>query len=140
MLKIKALTTAVFLLSSVFCYSQTYSFSKLTKKAKVQTASGYEEAIIETVNRTFKIAFEEPISQGTYKLFTLLQPGDYLRPGQDFYGLLQEQGYLKKGSKLFRKFLYSDTEREENVLVLIAEDYSMVVFFRKNDIVEEYTR
>ena len=121
-------------------YSQTYSYSKLVKKASVQTSSGYEERIIGTTQGSFRIVFETPNDPQIKKLFTVLNPGQSNAPGLPWFGLLQDKGYVEKDNKLLKKSLYFDTENNEKVLVLIADDYSQVVIFKSDDTIWEYLK
>ena len=136
--------TLLFLLA-VICfatvsYSQTYSYSKLVKKASVQTSSGYEERIIGTTQGSFRIVFETPNDSQIKKLFTILNPGQANAPGLPWFGLLKDMGYVEKDNKLLKKSLYYDTENNEKVLVLIADDYSQVVIFKSDDTIWEYLK
>ena len=119
-------------------FGQTYSFSKLVKKASVQTSSGNESRVIGTYQGPFRFVFETPNDPQIKRLFTLLNPGEVDGPGMPFYGLLKEMGYVEKNGKLLKKYLYSDTESNENVLVLIADDYSLIVIFRKDNTILEF--
>jgi hypothetical protein len=130
---------AVICLATV-TYSQTYSFSKLVKKASVQTSSGYEERIIGTTQGSFSIVFETPNDPQIKKLFTVLNPGQSNAPGLPWFGLLKDMGYVEKDNKLLKKSLYYDTENDKNVLVLIADDYSQIVIFKSDDTIWEYLR
>jgi|GEM_PF-2275267 len=130
---------------SVIClatvsYSQTYSYSKLVKKATVQTSSGYEERIIGTTQGSFRIVFETPNDPQIKKLFTILNPGQANAPGLPWFGLLQDKGYVEKNNKLLKKSLYFDTENNEKVLVLIADDYSQIIIFKSDDTIWEYLK
>ena len=130
---------------SVIClatvsYSQTYSYSKLVKKATVQTSSGYEERIIGTTQGSFRIVFETPNDPQIKKLFTILNPGQANSPGLPWFGLLQDKGYVEKNNKLLKKSLYFDTENNEKVLVLIADDYSQIIIFKSDDTIWEYLK
>jgi len=130
---------------SVICfatvsYSQTYSYSKLVKKAIVQTSSGYEERIIGTTQGSFRIVFETPNNPQIKKLFTVLNPGQANAPGLPWFGLLKDMGYVEKNNRLLKKSLYFDTENNDNVLVLIADDYSQVVIFKSDDTIWEYLK
>jgi hypothetical protein len=74
------------------------------------------------------------------RLFTILQPGQSNGPGLPWYAQISEGGYLEKDGKLYKKYSFFDTEREERVPVLIAEDYSVIVIFRTDDTIWEYIR
>ncbi|MDP3444760.1 MAG: hypothetical protein Q8T08_18030 [Ignavibacteria bacterium] len=137
-------TKLLFLLSLIFfstvSYSQTYYFSKLVKKANVQTSTGNEQRTIGTTQGSFRIVFETPNDPQIKKLFTVLNPGQANGPGLPWFGLLKDMGFVEKDSKLLKKSLYHDTENDENVLVLIADDYSQIVIFKSDDTVWEYMK
>jgi hypothetical protein len=128
----------IFIGISVFSNGQTYSFSKLVKKATVQTSSGNQQRTIGTYQGPYKFVFESPNDPQIKRLFTLLNPGQANGPGLPWYGLLKEMGYLEKDDKLLKKYLYFDTDNKEQVMVLIADDYSQIVIFRNDDTFWEF--
>lgn len=138
----KNIVTFLVLLSfvSITSYSQTYTFSKLIKKASIETSSGTEERILSTSQGPFRIIFETPNDPQIKKLFTILKPGQSNSPGLPWFGHIKDTGYGEKGNKVFKKSLYYDTENDENVLVLTAEDYSMIVIFKADDTIWEYIK
>lgn len=121
-------------------FGQTYTYSKLVKKANVQTTSGYEQRIIGTYQGPYRFIFETPNDPQIKKLFTLLNPGQSNGPGLPWYGHIKDEGYLEKDGKLFKKSFYFDTDNEERVMVLIADDFSMIVIFKSDDTIWEYIR
>lgn len=110
------------------------------KKANVQTTSGYEQRIIGTYQGPYRFIFETPNDPQIKKLFTLLNPGQSNGPGLPWYGHIKDEGYLEKDGKLFKKSFYFDTDNEERVMVLIADDFSMIVIFKSDDTIWEYIR
>jgi hypothetical protein len=125
---------------TTYSFGQTYSFSKLVKKATVETSSGNQERIIGTYQGPYRFVFETPNDPQIKKLFTLLNPGQNNAPGLPWYGLLKEMGYVEKDGKLLKKNLYLDTQNSEQVLVLIADDYSLIVIFKSDDTIWEYIK
>src|SRR5690554_1480294 len=125
---------------TTYSFGQTYSFSKLVKKATVETSSGNQERIIGTYQGPYRFVFETPNDPQIKKLFTLLNPGQSNAPGLPWYGLLQEMGYVEKDGKLLKKNLYFDTQNNQRVLVLIADDYSHIVIFKSDDTIWEYIK
>ncbi len=125
---------------TTYSFGQTYSFSKLVKKATVETSSGNQERIIGTYQGPYRFVFETPNDPQIKKLFTLLNPGQNNAPGLPWYGLLKEMGYVEKDGKLLKKNLYFDTQNSEQVLVLIADDYSLIVIFKSDDTIWEYIK
>lgn len=125
---------------TTYSFGQTYSFSKLVKKATVETSSGNQERIIGTYQGPYRFVFETPNDPQIKKLFTLLNPGQSNAPGLPWYGLLKEMGYVEKDGKLLKKNLYFDTQNNEQVLVLIADDYSLIVIFKSDDTIWEYIK
>jgi len=123
---------------TTYSFGQTYSFSKLVKKATVQTSSGNQERIIGTYQGPYRFVFETPNDPQIKRLFTLLNPGQNNAPGLPWYGLLKEMGYVEKDGKLLKKNLYLDTENSEKVMVLISDDYSLIVIFKGDDTIWEY--
>ena len=73
---------------STFSFGQTYSFSKLVKKATVQTSTGNQERVIGTYQGPYNFLFETPNDPQIKRLFTLLSPGQENAPGLPYYGLL----------------------------------------------------
>lgn len=133
------LLAILFMGFSVISFGQTYSFSKLVKKATVETSSGNQQRIIGTYQGPYKFVFESPNDPQIKRLFTLLNPGQANGPGLPWYGLLKEMGYVEKDDKLLKKYLYLDTDKNEQVLVLIADDYSQIILFRKDDTIWEFS-
>lgn len=125
---------------TTYSFGQTYSFSKLVKKATVETSSGNQERILGTYQGTYRFVFETPNDPQVKKLFTLLNPGQNNAPGLPWYGLLKEMGYVEKDGNLLKKNLYLDTQNSEQVLVLIADDYSLIVIFKSDDTIWEYIK
>lgn len=125
---------------STCLFGQTYSFSKLVKKANVQTSSGSQYRIIGTYQGPYRFIFETPSDPQIKRLFTLLNPGQENGPGLPWYGLLNEMGYAEKDGKLLKKYIYFDTEINDKVMVIIADDYSLIAIFKSDDTVWEYTR
>ncbi len=123
---------------SAFSFGQTYTFSKLVKKATVQTSSGDQQRTIGTYQGPYKFVFESPNDPQIKRLFTLLNPGQANGPGLPWYGLLKEMGYVEKDGKLLKKYLYLDTDKNEQVMILIADDYSQIVLFRSDDTIWEF--
>ncbi len=70
----------------------------------------------------------------------MLNPGQNNAPSLPWYGLLKEMGYVEKDGKLLKKNLYFDTQNSEQVLVLIADDYSLIVIFKSDDTIWEYIK
>jgi hypothetical protein len=139
-MKTRLFILLIFLLSAAISYSQTYTFSKLVKKASVETSSGTQERILSTTQGPFRIIFETPNDPQMKRLFTVLKPGQSNAPGLPWFGHIKDTGYGEKGSTVFKKSLYYDTENDENILVLIAEDYSMLVIFKADDTIWEYIK
>jgi hypothetical protein len=133
----KFLTIVLTILTS-YSFGQTYSFSKLVKKATVQTSSGNQQRIIGTYQGPYTFEFETPSDPQIKRLFTLLNPGQDNSPGLPWYGLLKEQGYIEKDGKLLKKNLYFNTESNEKVMVLIADDYSLIVIIKNDDTIWEF--
>lgn len=125
---------------TTFSFGQTYSFSKLVKKATVQTSTGNQQRVIGTYQGPYKFLFETPNDPQIKRLFTLLNPGQENTPGLPYYGLLKEMEYIEKDGKLLKKHLYFNTESNEQVMVLIADDYSLIVIFKKDDTTWEYIK
>ena len=125
---------------TTYSFGQTYSFSKLVKKATVETSSGNQERTIGTYQGPYRFVFETPNDPQVKKLFTLLNPGQNNAPGLPWYGFLKEMGYVEKNGKLLKKNLYFDTQNSEQVLVLIADDYSLIVIFKSDDTIWEYIK
>lgn len=121
-------------------YGQTYSFSKLVKMATVQTSHGDEQRIIGTFQGPYRFVFETPSGPAVKRLFTPLLPGQRNGPGLPWYGLLQDYGYIEKNGLLMKKQLYFSTDNQENEMVLIAEDYSLIVIFKSDRTIYEYQR
>jgi hypothetical protein len=119
--------------------AQTYSYAKLTKKANVETSTGKNIKTIGTYSGPYTFIFETPTDPSMERLFTLLKPGQSNGPGLPFYGQLQDLGYIEKNEILFKKYLYYDTESKNDVLVLIAENYSSIVIFKSNHEILEFT-
>ena len=136
----RKIISCLFFMFLIKAYGQTYSFSTKVKKASVQTSTGYEQRVIARYSGPYRFVFETPNDPSTKKLFTLLYPGQEDAPGLPWYGYLKEMGYLEKDGKLLKKYLYYYTGSDENVMVLIAEDYSLIVIFRKDETIEEYIR
>lgn len=130
----------ILLLGVATAYSQTYSFSKLVKKANVETSTGTQERVLSSTQGPFRIIFETPNDPQIKRLFTILKPGQSNAPGLPWFGHLKDTGYGEKNGTVFKKSLYFDTENDENVLVLIAEDYSMLVIFKADDTIWEYIK
>ena len=57
---------------STYSFGQTYSFSKLVKKATVETSSGNQERIIGTYQGPYRFVFETPNDTQIKKLFASL--------------------------------------------------------------------
>lgn len=123
-----------------FSFAQTYSFSKLIKKASVQTSTGTQYKVIATLDGPYRFVFETPNDPQIKRLFTLLKPGQQNEPGLPWFGQIKEQGFIEIKNTLFRKSIYYDTENREQVVVLIAEDYSQIIIFKNDDTVWEFTR
>ena len=123
---------------TTFSFGQTYSFSKLVKNATVQTSTGNQERVIGTYQGPYNFLFESPNDPQIKRLFTILNPGQENAAGLPYYGLLKEMGYVEKAGKLLKKYLYLDTESNDQVMVLIADDYSLIVIFKKDDTTWEY--
>ncbi len=138
-MKRKILTLVLIIITS-YSYGQTYSFSKLIKKATVQTSSGSQQRVIGTYQGPYQFIFETPSDPQIKRLFTLLNPGQVNAPGLSWYGLLKEQGYIEKDGKLLKKNLYSDTGNNEQVMVLIADDYSIIVILKSDDTIWEFIK
>ena len=47
-------------------------------------------------------------------------------------------GYIEKDDKLLKKNLFLDSQNNEQVMVLIADDYSMIVIFKRVDTTWEF--
>ena len=139
-MKLKASILLLSILISSVVFSQTYSFSKLVKKANVQTASGNQLRIISTTEGPYRFIFETPSDPQMKRLFTLLVPGQNNAPGLPWFGLLKEMGYAEKDGKLLKKYLYFDTENDARVLVMIADDYSLMVIFKNDETIWEFTK
>jgi hypothetical protein len=88
----------------------------------------------------YRFVFETPNDPQIKRLFTLLNPGQNNGPGLPWYGLLKEQGYVEKDGKLLKKNLYYDTEHDEQVSILIADDYSLIVIFKSDDTIWEFIK
>ena len=136
----KFLLITGFLLITEISFAQTFTFSKLVKRASVQTSSGYQQRIIGTYDGPYKFVFESPNDPQIKRLFTLLNPGQYNEAGLPWYGLLKEMGYIEKGGILLKKYLYAYTGNSEKVTVLIAENYSLIVLIKNDDTIEEYIK
>lgn len=138
----KKLSFILFLFLSIAfnSFGQTYSFSKMVKKATVQTSNGNEQRIIGTYQGPYRFVFETPSDPSIKRLFTLLSPGQSNGPGLPWYGLLKEMGYIEKDGLLMKKYLYANTGSRENEMVIIAEDYSLIVIFKNDDTINEYYR
>jgi hypothetical protein len=130
----------VLVLLTTISYSQTYSFSKLLVKANIETVNGNEQRIIETKQGPFKFVFETPSDPSIKKLFTILNPGMTNRAGLPWFGLIEDTGYLEKNNILFKKSIYYDTKNDEKLLVLIANDKSIIVIFNSDNTIYEYIR
>jgi hypothetical protein len=139
-MKAKLFLLGLFAVLSTSVFAQTYSFSRLIRKANVQTVSGSKYRTLGTTEGNFRFVFETPRDRSVKRLFTILQPGQANGPGLPWYAQISESGYLEKDGKLYKKYSFFDTEREERVPVLIAEDYSVIVIFRTDDTIWEYVR
>jgi len=119
--------------------AQTYSYSKLIKKANIETSTGKSFRTLGAYSGPYKFIFETPTDHSIKRLFTLLYPGQSNGPGMPYYGQLQDLGYIEKNEVLYKKYLYYDTDTKSDVLVLIADDYSSIVIFKSNHEVLEFT-
>lgn len=104
----------------------------------MQTSTGNQQRTIGTYQGPYKFIFESPNDPQIKRLFTLLNPGQANGPGLPWYGLSKEMGYVEKDGKLLKKYLYFDTDKKEQVLVMIADDYSQIVIFRNDDTIWEF--
>lgn len=128
------------LITCFTAFSQTYRYSTKTIKALVQTSNGNQQRIIGKYSGPYIFKFENPNDYQIKRIFTLMSPGQYDELTAPWYGLLKEMGYVEKEGVTFKKYLYTDTESGENVLVLLPDDYSMIVIFRKDDTVWEFNK
>jgi|SRR5579875_3768527 len=138
-MNLKASILLLFILINCTVYSQTYSFSKLVKKASVQTSTGKQLRIIGSYDGPYQFIFETPSDPQIKRLFTLVSPGERSLTAP-WFGLLKEMGYVEKNGKLLKQFLYLDTQNNEQVLVMITDDYSQIVIFKKDDTIWEFTK
>lgn len=125
------------ILISSISYGQTYSYSKKTVKAKVQTATGNDYRVLDIYAGPYQFVFEKPDNES--KLFTLLRPNEQLAPGQPWYSLLKDMGYIEKDGILYKKSLYYYTGTDEQVMVLISNDYNRIIIFNTDDTIWEFT-
>jgi len=137
-MKVKFLLLILTFLTN-YSFGQTYSFSKLVKKVTVETTTGKQQRIIGTYAGPYKFLFETPDDPQVKRVFTLLVPGQDNSPGLPYYALLKEMGYLEKDGKLLKKNLYYYTGSDDKVMVLIAEDYSLIVLLKSDDTIWEYS-
>lgn len=121
-------------------YSQTYKFSKLVKKANVQTSTGNEFKVISTAEGPFQIVFKPQTDLQNRMSFRILNPGQTQETGAPWFGQLRDIGYVEKDSTLFKKCLYFEEETMQSILVLIAEDYSKIVIFKSDRSIWEYIK
>jgi hypothetical protein len=128
----------LFFPKNIFC--QTYTFSVLSEKVNVETSKGSELRTIANYQGPYSFVFETPSNQKTKRLFTILNPGQRNGPGIPFYGLIEDKGYIEKNGLLMKKSLYANTASGEYEMVLISEDYSLIVIFKKDNTVSEYYR
>lgn len=134
-------STIIFILSIFFTastYSQTYKFSKLTIMANVETQNGTSNRVLDTKYGSYKIEFEYPSDPQIKKLFTVLEPGKDYNP--NYYALIEDSGYVEKGSTIFQKSIYYDTQSSGPVQILTANDKSIIVIFKKDGKILEYKK
>lgn len=139
-MKSKLFFITLLICSSTLSFSQMRSFSKLVKRANVETSSGNQHRIISTTQGLYRIFFEGSKDSRFKPVFTLLSPGQNNGPGLPRFALLEERGYIEIEGQLLKKCLYSDTGDDAIVQVLIADDYSLVVIFKKDDTILEYIK
>lgn len=119
---------------------QTYTFSKLVIKANVETNSGNVLKTIASYQGPYSFIFETPNDPRVKRLFTILEPGQKNGPGLPFYGLIEDKGYVEKNGLLMKKSLYANTATGEYEMVMISEDFSLVVIFKKDNTISEFQR
>lgn len=135
----KALYLFTFFLITNISFSQvTYNYYKKSVKAKVQTENGIEYRLINTYQGPYKFVFETPNDPQIKKLFTLLNPGQQNGPGLPWYGLLKDIGYIEKNGVLFKKSIYYSTADDEQIVVLISNDYFRIIIFNNDDTIWEF--
>ncbi len=136
--------TAILFVFILFFYvnifGQTYTFSKLSKKAYVETSKGTELRTIESYQGPFSFVFESLNDPRTKRIFTIINPGEKNTLILPYYGLIEDKGYIEKNGILMKKSLYANTSTSEFEMVLISEDYSMIVIFKNDNTVSEYSR
>jgi hypothetical protein len=128
----------LFLISSV-TFGQTYSYNLKTVKALVQTSNGNDYRTLNAYQGPYSFVFETPNDPQIKRLFTLLYPGQNIAPGQPWYGLLQDSGYIEKNGVIYKKSIYYYTKTNEKVMVMIANDYSQIIIFNSDDTIWEFT-
>lgn len=126
----------LFFISSI-SFGQTYSYSLKTVKANVQTSNGNEYRVLNRYSGPYRFVFETPRNEK--KLFTLLRPDENIAPGQPWYSLLKDMGYIEKDNILYKKSIYYYTGDDEQVMVLISNDYNKIIIFNKDDTIWEFT-
>ena len=62
-----------------------------------------------------------------------------MAPGQSWYGFLKDMGYIEKDNILYKKSIYYYTGDDEQVMVLISNDYNKIIIFNKDDTIWEFT-
>lgn len=135
----KKIFTIILLLMTCFSFSQTYSYSKKVVKASVQTFNGSEYRVIDTFTGPYSFVFQTPRDPSVKRLFTLLRPNEENGPGKFWYGHLKDVGYIERNGIMYKKSIYFDTGSNEQVLVLISNDYSSIVLFRSDDTIWEFS-
>lgn len=138
-MKAKLLTIYFLFLITAVAFGQTYSYNLKTVKALVQTSNGNEYRTLNTYQGPYRFAFEAPNDPQIKKLFTLLLPGQNIAPGQSWYGLLQDSGYIEKDGVIYKKSIYYFTKNNERVMVMISNDYSRIIIFNNDDTIWEFT-
>ena len=126
-------------LFSTICFGQTYSYAKKTVKASVETVNGNEYRTLNVYKGPYRFVFETPNDPQIKKLFTLLMPGQDNGPGLPWYGLLKDSGFIEKNGVLYKKSMYYYTGNDEQVMVLISNDYNSIIIFNHDDTIWEFS-
>lgn len=126
MLKYKFTIVLILVITSTFCYSQTYSFSSKEEAMLYTDSQGAKKyKTISDVKGIYKIKFEVGTNDGN-QVFTVYNNG----VEDQWFGPIEKLGNVEIGSKIYSKLLYAATKSNLMVTVLFAIDQTemMIVF------------
>lgn len=134
----KAIILLILFFSSINVHSQSLTFSKLVKLVNIESASGSYIKEVQTIVGPFQIVFEAPPDTRIERAFTILNPSQSNAKKRNWFLLLADSGYVTSNNVVYRKSYYYETKNRENLMVLVAKNYSKFVIF-KGDTVLEYS-